>query len=84
MANTHHRSFLESAAENPLNYQAQANIERIESAMSGTSLQATEESDIEISPQATTGNSLRLTQSEIFNTTSIMSSIAAMASQHFV
>ena len=79
---TAHRCFLESAAENPLNEQAQANIDKIESTMSGASLQATEESEVEIAPRATTGNPLGLTQSDIISTVSIASNFAAMASQH--
>ena len=80
---TAHRCFLESAAENPLNEQAQANIDRIASTMSGASQQATEESEADIVPMATTGNPPVLTQSDIINTVSIVSNIAAVASQRF-
>ena len=78
---TAHRCFLEAVAENPLNDQAKANIDRIESTMSGVSLHATEESEVEIVPRATTGNPLGLTQSDIISTVSIVSNIAAMGSQ---
>ena len=76
------RCFIESVAENPLNEQAQANIGRIESTMSGATLLATEESQVEIAPRAATSYPLSLSQSDIINTVSIASSWASMASQY--
>ena len=74
-----HRCFIESVAENPLNEQAQANVDRVESTMSGATLLATEESQVEISPRATTGSPLSLSRSDIINTVSIGSNWASMA-----
>ena len=79
---TAHRCFLEATGENPLNDQAQANVEKIESTMSGETLLGTEESTVEITPRVTTGNPLSLTQSDLINTVSIAANMAAMASQH--
>ncbi len=79
---TAHRCFLESAAEDPLNEQAQLNIDRIQSTMSGEDLQTTEDSQIEIAPRATKGHPLALTRSEIINTVSIASSWGTLAWQH--
>ena len=77
-----HRCFIQSATENPLNEQAQANIDRIKSTMSGTTLLATEESQLGIAPRSPTSYPLSLSQSDIINTVSIASSMAAMASQY--
>ena len=79
---TAHSCFLASVDENPLNEEAQTNIDRIVSTMSGANLQVTEESQKEIAPRATTGNPLGLTHSDIINTVSIASSWASMASQY--
>ena len=70
--------FHEALADNPLNEQAQANLDRLESSMSGADLQATQEEPLELLPRPTMSDALRLTPSDVLSTVNIATSLATL------
>lgn len=73
-----HSCFQEAVGDNPLNEQAQANLERLESSMSGAELQATQEEQLELFPLPAISHSLQLTPSDVLSTVNIVTSLAAL------
>ena len=79
---TAHKCFSEAVSENPLNDQAQANLGKLESTMSGAGLQATGEEPLEIFPRTTTSNVLGLNPSDVLTTMNIATTLFSLAGQH--
>ena len=75
---TAHSCFFEAVSKNPLNRQAQANLRKIESTMSGADLQATQEEALELTPRRTTGYLLGLTPSDALTTVNIATTLATL------
>ena len=70
--------FHEALADDPLNEQAQANLDRLESSMSGADLQATQEEPLELRPRPTMGEALGLTPSDVLSTVNIATTLATL------
>ena len=75
------RCFAEATSENPLNAQAQANLDKLVPTMSGADLRATEEESLEIFPRTTTSQVLGLTPSDALTSASIATNLVLLAAQ---
>ena len=79
-----HMCFLEALIEDRLNDQATANLARIESVMSGASLEPTEENTVQLSAAASTSGPQGLSQSDIINTIGIWTNMAGISTNLLV